>query len=138
MTQCPQCGRPVDTATDFCGNCGYYVGWEKTMAVAPPTVQQNPAAPREPVVTELPPQEPRQQRPHIQRGAPPPPPTGPTIVCRVCGDVNAGSRTYCQRCGERLPEQDAFVPPPVQEYQPAPPYQRRLNPKVLLAVLLAV
>jgi hypothetical protein len=138
MTQCPQCGQQVDTATDFCGNCGYYVGWEKTMAAPPPTAAQRPG-PAEPVITELPPQEPQQQRPHFQPGPAQPPPAGPTVVCGVCGDVNPQGRTYCQRCGERLPAAGAFVPPPpAPDYPPTMPYQRRLNPKVLLAVAAAV
>jgi hypothetical protein len=142
MTQCPQCGRPVDSATDFCGSCGYYVGWDKTMAGVNPV---RPPPPVDPTVTpSLPPQEPRQPRQPDRPEPPPPPVTGPTVVCQACGDVNPDKRTYCQRCGERLPEPGSLGPPaaplpPPSPYQPGPyPQQRPLNRKVLLTLLVAV
>jgi hypothetical protein len=134
----------VETATDFCGNCGYYVGWDKTMAGVNPLQQQQPPPPVDPAVTpSLPPQEPRQPRQPDRPEPPPPPIAGPTVICRVCGDVNPDKRTYCQRCGERLPEPGAFNQPAAlplpQPYQPAPyPPQRPLNRTVLLALLAAV
>ena len=143
MTQCPQCGRPVDTATDFCGSCGYYVGWDKTMAGVNPVQQPVQPPPVDPAAKPLPPQEPRPPRPPERKEPPPPPVTGPTVVCQVCGEINSDKRTYCQRCGERLPAPGAFTPaappPPPPPYQPGPyPAQRPLNRKVVLAVLAAV
>ncbi len=147
MSQCPQCGRPVDAGIDFCPSCGYYVGWDKTMAAGNPQQQRQP--PVDPAAKPLPPQEPKQPRPVRKEEPPPPPPTGPTIVCQACGDVNAATRTYCQRCGERLPAPGTFAPPPPEPgpFQPPeqwqypqapPPPGRQINRKAVLAVLVAV
>jgi hypothetical protein len=81
---------------------------------------------------------------------------GPTLVCPACGEVNPEARTYCQRCGERLPTEPLPTVPPTAgppttappdrppaepyRYQPPQPYRApgQLNGKVILVVLLAV
>jgi RNA polymerase subunit RPABC4/transcription elongation factor Spt4 len=167
MTQCPQCARSVDAGSDFCPNCGHYVGWDKTAVQAnpvhPPAPGQAPGqataqAPgqagepsTDPAARSLPPQEPRPRPPAAEPEAPPQPVVGPTLVCSACGDVNSASRTYCQRCGERLPTEPPTGPLPVvppQDQPPSGPYgyqeppsyrpPRQLNGKVILVVLLAI
>jgi len=108
------------------------------MATRPPAPPTSPAPPTEPVITSLPPQEPQGPRPPVREPAEDRPPvTGPSLVCQNCGDVNPASRTYCQRCGERLPTEPApAAQPPGYVPEPYRP-QRQFNGKVLLVVLLA-
>src|SRR5262249_57850509 len=133
MTQCPQCSRPLATGSDFCSSCGHYLGWDQTMATRPPAPPTSPAPPTEPVITSLPPQEPQGPRPPVREPAEDRPPvTGPSLVCQNCGDVNPASRTYCQRCGERLPTEPAPAAQPPgdvpEPHRPQPQVNRNVAP----------
>jgi hypothetical protein len=147
-TQCPQCGDRVAAGSDFCAN-GHYLGWDKTqLGMAP--VQQQPVQQQvqrqapPPVVTgyptgpntPLPPQEAVQQPPAGREDiAANPIPSGPVVTCHNCGEVNAQSRTYCQRCGEKL---GAPQPQPVQYLPPPPVQESRFPARVVVTVVLAL
>jgi hypothetical protein len=87
--------------------------------------------------TPLPPQEAQGQRPNLREDiAANPIPDGPTITCQNCGEINPNSRTYCQRCGEKL----TFQPQPqAGPYLPPPPQQEsRFPARVVVTVVLAL
>jgi hypothetical protein len=141
----------VDAGSDFCSNCGHYVGWDKTMVGANPAQPPVPDAAADAAARSLPPQEPRPRPPAAEPEAPPPPVVGPTVLCPACGEVNPEARTYCQRCGEQLPAEPSTGPlpvvPPLDQplpepfgYQAPQPYwlPGQRNGRVILVVLLAI
>lgn len=158
-TQCPQCGDRVAAGSDFCAN-GHYLGWDSTLVGRPPVPGpvQPPGPPGSPAPpgpygqqqqyalgpppptwqgpnTPLPPQEAQAQRQAVREDvAANPLPAGPSITCQNCGEINAQSRTYCQRCGEKLTMQ----PQPVQYLPPPPQPETRFPAKIVVTVVLAL
>lgn len=108
---CPHCGETVEAGTEFCPNCGNFVGYV-TVEEDQPEEEDAPAK-RRPGEQDEPPPPPPEPEPETEPEPEPEP--QPTILCPTCGTQNPETRSICLRCGSDLrpkPEPAPVAPQP--------------------------
>jgi hypothetical protein len=117
---CLSCGFQNVRGDQFCGSCGVYLAWDDDVH-APDRLDADGAT----ISAEMP------APASAQSGTPPDPVTpgvaeavaAGSIVCDACSLVNVATRTFCQRCGDRLDRGRLATQPPTPA--PASPAARR-------------
>lgn len=127
MRPCPVCGTLTAPTDEFCGNCGTYLGWNKTASPTESTVVQ--PRPVQPAVPAAP-------RPVQETAVAEPKVEGPP--CPNCGTANPPGRKFCRKCAWPLTEPEQAAEPERRKRRRRGGSGRLARTLVLLGIVVAL
>ena len=130
MRPCPVCGTLTEPTDEFCGNCGTYLGWNKSTesasAVASTVAQPKPVQPAVPATP----------RPAHETAVAEPKVDGPP--CPNCGTANPPGRKFCRKCAWPLTEPEQVAEPQRRKRRRRGGSGRLARTLVLLGIVVAL
>lgn len=133
---CPSCNQPVPASTEFCPNCGQYLGVVEETLKTPLPPDQEPGIPKTepastPGETPIPGTVPAGEMPEAAIIPPTVASGGPPtdtqrvedgqFVCPFCGKLHRFGSNFCPITGEPLGPETTPAPPPTAVTPPPPP-----------------